>query len=229
MHAGMLAGELGVKQVVIPPLPGTFSAWGMLVSRPRIDRALTRITRLAQASPGELEALFDELEQSSAAALVADGFAVELIVHQRAADMRYQGQEHTVRVPIPRGTLDVQRLRLEFDSLHAKNYTFALEQTPVEIVNFRTVSAVELERPSLADVGEAGGFPAEASYSTRLVLFEGGPRRETRVYRRSELRPGFATAGPAIVEEPSATTVVPPGYGLTVDRFGNLLIRADAT
>ncbi len=229
MHAGMLAGELGVKQVVVPPFPGTFSAWGMLVSRPRIDRTLTRVTKLELAVPEDLEAVFDELERSTAASLAGEGFEPDSIVHQRAADMRYHGQEHTVRVAIARGSLDLGWLRSEFDRLHHKNYTFSLERTPVEIVNFRTVSAVELERPHLTGIGERGGSSAGLSFSTRRVLFESGSRVETRVYRRIELPAGFRADGPAIVEEPSATTVVPPGCGLAVDRFGNLLIRASAT
>jgi N-methylhydantoinase A len=227
MHAAALASELGVKRVVIPPFPGTFSAWGMLMTRPRVDLTRTRVTRLDTAHPGEIDEVFCELENEARGRLIEQGFASEQIAgHRRSLDMRYHGQEHTVRVPLPPGERVAQpTLEAAFHTLHRRSYTFALVDTPVEIVNFRTISTVEMPRPTMRRVRLGGNDATGGAESRRRrVDFGDGVRRETAILSRSSLPVGFAAVGPAIVEEASATTVVLPGQRLKVDRFGNLVI-----
>jgi N-methylhydantoinase A len=232
MHAAALAAELGVKRVVIPPLPGTFSAWGMLMTRPRVDLTRTRVTRLDSARPGEIDGVFRELEDEARARLVEQGFTIDQIAgHRRSLDMRYHGQEHTVRVPLA-AEQSVTRATLEeaFHDLHRRSYTFALVETPVEIVNFRTISTIEMPGPTSGWVRPAGGDRADGTGSgSRRVDFGDGVRRETSIFVRSSLPAGFAAAGPAIVEEASATTLVPPGQRFEVDRFGNLVIFGESS
>jgi N-methylhydantoinase A len=227
MHAAALAGELGVKRVVVPPFPGTFSAWGMLMTRPRVDLTRTRVTRLDAVQPGEIEEVFRELEEEAGARLIEQGFGSEQIAgHRRSLDMRYHGQEHSVRVPIPaQGGVVQPTLAEAFHALHRRSYTFALVDTPVEIVNFRTISTVEMPRPPMGRVRLGGSDAAGGAENRwRRVDFGDGVRRDTAIFGRSSLPAGFAAGGPAIIEEASATTVVLPGQRLAVDRFGNLVI-----
>jgi N-methylhydantoinase A len=227
MHAAALATELEVKRVVVPPFPGTFSAWGMLMTRPRVDLTRTRVTRLDAAQPGEIEEVFGELEDEACSRLIEQGFTSEQIAgHRRSLDMRYHGQEHTVRVPLaPEQRVVQTTLEQAFHELHRRSYTFALVDTPVEIVNFRTISTIEMPRPTMGRARLGGSEAAgTASSGSRRVDFGDGVRRETAIFTRSLLPGGFAAVGPAIVEEASATTVVLPGQRLDVDRFGNLVI-----
>ncbi len=229
MHAAPLASELGVKRVVIPPFPGTFSAWGMLMTEPRIDLTRTRVTRLDATTITEITEVFRELEAEAAAQLAAQGFERgDRIRHRRSADMRYYGQEHTVRVPIGNQEMALEALAASFHELHRRSYTFALADTPVEIVNFRTITTVELPRPALGRVMPSGnGAGHDAVIGTRNVDFGDGERISTVILARDALRPGFTVVGPAIVEEPSATTVVPPRQRLAVDHFGNLIVSPE--
>lgn len=226
-HAAALMEELGVRRVVIPPYPGAFSAWGMLLTEPRVDRVRTRVLHLEATTPGELERLFAEVEAEAVAALTAQGFAaVEIPSPRRALDMRYHGQEHTVEAPLANGaSLDHRSLTEAFHERHRRQYTFALEDTPVEIVNFRVTATASIARPALESVTMAGsGDPLKGQ---RQVYF-GDVACSTAIYDRALLPEGFAVAGPAIIEEPSTTTVVQPGQTVSVDDWGNLVIQERA-
>jgi N-methylhydantoinase A len=225
MHAAALAEELGVKRLIIPPFPGTFSAWGMLMSQPRVDLTQTRVTRLDTTTPDDLEQVFTSLESEAADRLLSQGFTADQIGdHRRNLDMRYHGQEHTVRVAVS-GSPDLAALETAFHERHRQSYTFALVGTPVEIVHFRTISMVQISRPGLGQpVSSHNGAPGRASQTSRTVDFGDGVRRETSIFVRSALFSGFMADGPAIIEEPSATTLVMPGQQLVVDPFGNLVI-----
>ena len=103
MHAAALGAELQVKRVVVPLHPGVFSARGMGVAEPRVDVAQTRTVALSALTAGELATLFEELEQEAKAVLAAEGIDPGAVRCERAADVRYRGQEHTVRVPFVPG------------------------------------------------------------------------------------------------------------------------------
>lgn len=224
MHAAALASELQVKQVVIPPRSGTFSAWGMLMARPRIDLTRTRVARVLPGIEGVLAGVFTELECEALAGFSEQGYRdVATIEHRRTLDLRYHGQEHTVRVPIDPGYTHAE-IESEFHRLHQQAYTFSLHGTLVEIVNLRIVSTVAFPdevSPVVTD-NQPSAMPA---FVTRMVDFGDGERRTTPVFDRTRLPVGCCIAGPAIVEELSATTVVLPQQTVSVDSFHNLIIR----
>jgi N-methylhydantoinase A len=223
MHAAALASELQVKQVVIPPRSGTFSAWGMLMAQPRIDLTRTRVTRVVPGVEAFLESLFAEIEQEAAARFADQGYATG-IDHKRALDLRYHGQEHTVRVPVEM-SVSSAGIEADFHRLHRQAYTFALEGTPVEIVNLRTVSTVAVADSTANRTIDAPQSLEIPGFTTRLVDFGDGMRQQTAVFERSTLPTGCCIAGPAIIEELSATTVVLPNQLVSVDSFSNLIIR----
>ncbi len=235
IHAAALAEELGVKRVVIPPYPGTFSAWGMLMTQPRVDLVQTRVLRLERTSPSELATIFAASEREAAGQLATQGFPPEAIAPaRRSLDMRYRGQEHTVEVPVTAGEggLDQEALAASFHARHRQRYTFALADTPIEIVNFRTITVARTTQPTI-EAGKRTHDPTQqACKGVRLVDFGAGPdhltptaeRSEASVYERGLLPVGFRAAGPLVVEEPSATTLVRTSQTLEVDHFGNLVI-----
>jgi N-methylhydantoinase A len=144
-------------------------------------------------------------------------------VFVRSADMRYAGQEHTVNVPAPEtGGLDAILSR--FHDLHEQLYTFRLA-SPIEFVNFRLTGFGSVRKPELARV-VADGDGSRALKATRAVDFDELGRRETAIYERSRLAAGAIVDGPAVVEEPAASTVVFPGQILRVDERGILVIEA---
>jgi N-methylhydantoinase A len=228
MHAAALAMELNIPEIIIPINPAVFSAWGMLLTDLRRDYIRTRVTRLDSAPPAEVQALFTELESLAAREFATDGIGGDRLVLQRFADMRYLGQEHTVKVPFPTGKVDAQALSNaveRFHETHEREYTYRLTSS-VELVNYHVVAFGLVPKPELAKLTATGRRPADAVRGTRIVDFDTHGVHDTTIYERNRLEPGMKIDGPAIVEEPATTIVVFPGQQATVDDYGNLRIHA---
>ena len=223
MHAGALAAELRVKRVVIPPFSGVFSAWGMCLTDPRIDVIQTRIMRSSAVDASEIDALFEGLEREAAEELGREP-GVGAVSFARSVDMRYDGQEHAVRVSASPGE-SVESIVESFHAEHRRAYTFDLLDTAVEFVTFHVAGLVTRDHvePAAAPVAELGSTPSPKGQ--RAVDFDIDGVHQTKVYERDELPVGFSAAGPLVVEEPTTTTLVHPGQTLEVDEAGNLVIE----
>ncbi len=229
LHAASLAEQLRLKQVIVPRAPAHFSAWGMLATDLRVDRVLTRVTPTATLDPDDLEAAFAALEREAFELLADQGVAPERISGWREADLRYAGQEHTVRVTVPaplRARDDLARLEAAFHEAHGRRYAFTLPEGRVEVVNLHAVGVGASDRLSPAKLRGAPDPGGPALKGERRVDFEAAGELPCPVYERDRLAPGTVIEGPALVEEPAAVTLVPPGWRLMVDGWGNLVLTA---
>ena len=229
LHASGVMRELGMRSLIIPRAPGHFSAFGMLFADLRVDSVRTRIVALDTVSFGELEQIFSEEEARGGEALRhAQAFTAGTAI-QRALEMRYVGQEHSVSVDIPVELFqreDRAGIKQRFDAQHAIRYGRSAPAEKAEIVNLRVGVIGRLPAPSLERVSRAADPSAHAALAgTRAVHFaELEKFVETTVYSRDLLRAGHRIIGPALVEEYASTTVVLPRDELLVDDFGNLVI-----
>ncbi|RLQ94829.1 hydantoinase/oxoprolinase family protein [Falsibacillus albus] len=227
MHALALAKDLGVKKVIVPVASSVFSAWGMLMTDLRHDYIQTFIKRLMNVDIAELNNEWRTLETNAYEQFDNEGLEEGKVLFTRFADMRYLGQEHAVKVPVPNGEWteeSITEITERFHQLHEKNFTFKLEETPVEIVNLHLTSFGQVKKPELKKLVGLTGSIEEAIKEARLVYYENEGWLTTKIYKRSLLPPGVQLEGPAIIEEPSASTVIYPDQTLTVDEYGNLLI-----
>lgn len=223
MHAAALAQELRIGRVIIPYAPGHFSAWGMLMTDPRQDFVRTLLVRSTDEGMAVVQAEYEDLEREAAAFFQEAGYDVRTVTAERHADMRYLGQEHTVRVPIPGGRLNRAEVEERFHLLHEQAYTFRLD-SKIEFVNFHVTGHVIRPNVDLRGfVPPLGGDGRPKG--RRLVRFANHGVVDSPIYERANLPAGAGIDGPAIVEEPAATTVVAPGQRLTVDGLGNLIIE----
>jgi N-methylhydantoinase A len=222
MHGAALGAELRVKRVVVPPRSGVFSAWGMLLTEPRLDLVQTRILRTSETDGAEVGALFEDLEQEAADRLAADNLAPDRLYHARSVDMRYAGQEHAVSVPVAAGPPDLAAIESDFHAEHERRYTFSLADTPIELVTFHLATHWRTPKPVLAPW--TGGVARPAPKGRRPVDFDVDGTHDTLIYERDELAAGFAADGPLVVEEETTTTLVHPGQTVEVDPYGNLLL-----
>ncbi|MGN7177570.1 hydantoinase/oxoprolinase family protein [Cytobacillus sp. SAFR-174] len=228
MHAPALAKELGVKKVIVPVASSVFSAWGMLMTDLRHDYIQTYIRRLNQLDPIELNKEWNSIETQALKQYQEEGVSEEDVLFTRFADIRYIGQEHTVKVPVPNGEWSeeiISEVVERFGDLHEQHYTFKLEGTPTEIVNLHLTAFGKVLKPELKRLTSTSRDAQEAYKETRPVYFEHTGWVETKVYYRSLFGKGMKISGPAIVEEPSASTVIYPDQSLTVDEYGNLIIE----
>ncbi|MFF1593965.1 hydantoinase/oxoprolinase family protein [Streptomyces sp. NPDC058286] len=227
MHAVEIARELGVEEIVVPRFPGAFSAWGMLGTEVRRD--LTR----QFFTPGD--ALDGTAMAEALARLETDGLAVlgeqqvpaERRRVEHAVDMRYEGQDYTLTVPLegadePAGERFLTSVAARFAALHERRYGHATPEAPVEFVTLRTTALGALPPlEATAFAPEPGEAPAAR---TKPVVFDGAAH-DTPVLRREHLAAGAHLAGPAIIVEATSTTVVPPDATVTVDANGFLVIK----
>jgi N-methylhydantoinase A len=232
MHAAALGRELRVRRIVVPTVPAVFSAWGMLMTDLRNDYIRTMVARTDHIKPAELSGIFAEMEKEAAEELAAEKVKKDVptklaMVFQRFADMRYMGQEHTVKVPIPSGELtekEMQEINERFHQLHEHAYTFRLE-SPVELVNFHLTALGQVEKPKITRLNKDEARSVEEAFKgERQVMFD-DTFQATPTYERDRLPVGATLSGPLIVEEPAATTVVFPGQRLSVDEYGFLHIE----
>ncbi|MFE0153955.1 hydantoinase/oxoprolinase family protein [Nonomuraea sp. NPDC059007] len=226
MHAAFIARELGITDVVVPRFPGAFSAWGMLEADVRRDLTHPFFRPQAGVDGGEMAALLRELEGQALAALAGQGVPEERRRVEHAVDMRYEGQDYTLTIPLldaaePAGPGFLAALAARYAEAHTGRYGHATPEAAVELVMLRSTGFGTFPKTAAAP-GAAGRAQAPA---VRDVIFNGEVHR-TPVLRRADL--DGELAGPAIVVEETATTVIPPGCRATVDVNGFLLIKVNS-
>lgn len=230
LHISLVARELGVRRVVVPPIPSVFSALGMLLADVRFDVVETGIRTVRRSGADEVEAAFEALEAECEQRLTGGALRFESLEFLRAADMRYVGQEHTVTVAVPStapGADSAAALKRAFDAAHEQRYSHSAPDEPAQIVSLRVSAVGRLTKPDLVKVpdGDRVPPPAARTGSREVVFAPGTGAVSTPVYARAALLAGNRITGPAVIEEPTATTLLRPGDSLEVDGFGNLLLE----
>lgn len=228
LHAAELAKDLGVKKVIIPVSSSVFSAWGMLMTDLRHDYIQTHVQLLEQKNLGELDRQWAEMEQIAYEEFENEFVPKERVSFVKFVDLRYIGQEHTVKVAIE----DWDKMELEsildtFHELHKQAYSFNLPESSVEIVNLHLTSYGAVEKPKIAKLDISADEIRDEKVEERKVYFHNVGWINTPIYKRKKLPSGFTIQGPAVVEERSASTVILEGQRLTVDVYGNLIIETE--
>jgi N-methylhydantoinase A len=233
VHAAAVAEELGMRRIIVPARPGAFSALGLLCTDVLHDYIRSELGGLDRLDPAHAEKLFREIEAKAASELAEEGLDPSAAVFERDLDMRYAGQGYELRVPLSglwRNTLDAAALkaaRARFDEVHEKIHGHAAKEKPVEVVSYRlrVRVAVPKYQPQALPAAAPSAPPPAAIKGTRRVAFEADKTLDTTIYDRDKLNVGVSFAGPAIVEQFDATTVVPLGWRAFVDRHGNLILE----
>ncbi|MFD7733818.1 hydantoinase/oxoprolinase family protein [Kitasatospora phosalacinea] len=226
MHAVEIARELGVREVVVPRFPGAFSAWGMLGTEVRRDLTRQFFTTDSDLDGDAMAAALAALAAEGLAALADQGVPAERRRVEHAVDLRYEGQDYTLTVPLtgpaePSGPGFAKAVADRFAEQHERRYGHATPGAPIEFVALRSTALGAL--PALAATPyrpQPGEPPAPVA---KQVVFDGRPV-ETPVLRREFLAAGEHLAGPAVIVEATSTTVVPPDATVDVDRNGFLVI-----
>ena len=220
LHAAAVAAELGIAKIAIPPLPGAFSALGLLIAERRHDASRTLATALSEARIEDIEAVLRPLRARARAALVADGLEESRVRLETVLDMRFEGQAFELSVPVD-GALDsTEALAARFREAYLERYGVE-DKDPVEIAVYRVVGRGPAGDIALPEMAAAGGGGSETG---RRRAWFGGRWRETAIHDRARLAAGDRVSGPAIVEEAGATALVPPGFAATAHPSGSLIL-----
>jgi N-methylhydantoinase A len=231
MHACALAEELSIPRILIPMATGQFSALGMLLSDIRHDLARVSLSLATDLDAATVEGRYQELVAEGRGTLADEGVTQAQMAFQRSLDMRYVGQEYTVTVPVPDELCGdwLPPIRAEFDRLHERTYGHASAEEPVEVVTLRLTAFGRMPELELQALPDGGATPPDKARRGELpVYFEiNHTFVDCRVYNRDALLAGNVIAEPALVLEAGATTVLNPGFRLTVTPLGSLLITRE--
>lgn len=229
VHASAIAREIFVPVVIVPKFPGTFSALGMLMASWCQDFARTLMGRLGTLKADSVMEVFAGLRRSGEAQIARDGIAKAEAGFSYFAHLRYIGQEHTIPIPVEGPDMltgDLAPLRAKFHDEHGKRYAQCAPEESMEIVSLRLVVTAERSETVAENWLNEPFLPEGAiDESCREVVFDDPTRAEiARVFWRAGLPAGSVIAGPAIIEEPNATTLIRPGDVALVDPRGHLII-----
>lgn len=221
LHAVPVAMECGITRVLVPVEPGTLCARGILLSDVSLDLVRSEIMPATEAGWPRAAAHLAAMEDAGRTWLDAEHIAPDRRRFDRVIEARYKGQNHEVQVRLSDGPPARTDFLDGFAAAHRREYGYAIEGHPVEIVNCRLKSVGLVDRPSPRFTGGTG---TPQPKSRRRVHFDDG-WHETPIYDRTTLAVGATLAGPAVIDEMSATTVLPAGWTLRVDPAGNLILE----
>ena len=229
LYACDLARELGCDTVVVPPLPGYASAFG--ATRVNVKHEFTRAIHKVgdELDYDQLNTDIDELVVKAEETLIKEGIEKDRINIRRMLDVKYFSQCSFFTVDMPDERIsDLEEITVIFMDKMKQAYGYNLPPgyAPVEIVNLRVVATGGIVRPELAKLNGSGDMNA-ASKKNRQVWFKDSGFVDTAIYERSKLPRGASFAGPAIIEQPDTTTVMPQGTNCTVDDYGNFIIKVN--
>ncbi|WP_433516309.1 hydantoinase/oxoprolinase family protein [Nonomuraea sp. CA-143628] len=224
-HAAMLAEEVGITHIVVPPTAATFCALGAAGADLRRDFARSLRRRLDPTSAARLADVLGELSGQARAWLTEQSASAAGSSLSYSADMRYSGQAYELRVALDPGRFEVAAISEAFHAEHERLYGFRDQHAPIELGTARLgVVGPVAELPSAA-VPPGTGRPAP--HGRRQVLLDGA-WHAADIHLRTALGVGDAFDGPAIVEQDDTTVVVPPGWSGDVDGAGNLHLHRKA-
>jgi N-methylhydantoinase A len=228
LHGCDVAARLGIDRVICPPSAGVASALGLLMAPARIDRVATIARTLSAIDVARLERAFRNLERDAQAVIDATTVKKAKVSVARAADLRFVGQGFELVTKLPRGPYDqesLEKIRAAFTAEYRRTFGHVPPVADVEIINIRVAVSAPVATGKL-NVASGGGSRARPLKGRRKAWVGSQSKfAALPVYDRYALNIGARIVGPAIVEEPSSTLIVPPRARAHVDRAGNVIVE----
>jgi N-methylhydantoinase A len=222
MHACDLAQVLRIPKVIVPAYPGGLSALGILISDVVKDHSRTVLLRVRELPEKELDRLFAGLQSSVGAELQKEGWKGRA-VFEKSCDLRYRGQGYELNLRYGRDLLG------RFHAEHRRRYGYSSPEREIEIVTVRLRARVpspeKLAKMKIRPMTSKSMTEGAQSQSSMGRVWFDGKEHDARIMARESLKPGKSYRGPAVITEYSATTVVPPGLRMQVDKAGNLIVE----
>ena len=224
LHAALVAEEIGIPRVIVPPFPGTFSALGALCSALAKDRSTTLLATLDENVLAAASQILEALAVEVAREFAAEGTDAASLVEERQFDLRYKGQAHELTISVPAGA-SLPDVKERFEAAFERQFGRRDSDRGIEVVNIRLIGRIPIPKPVWARTSGGLGRPS----GERPVIVD-GVAMACPVWTRDNIAADAVIDGPAVVEEMSATTFVPPRWRLTLGAIGQLeLTRIKST
>ena len=224
MHAVWLAEELEINEIIVPNDPGTFSAWGMLQTDIRRDLTVNFYQNFQSLEKGKLLESYNKLKNEASELLKSEYVSESDMNFNLTADMRYIGQEYYVNVNLTE-PFNLEDINKNFHDTYEKQYGHSTPEGPCEFINLRLIALGKIQKSgSINSISE----DKESLDTMRKIIFN-QKSHDTKVFSRHKIEKNNKFTGPAVIEESTATTVVPPNYNIIKDDFGNVIITKDSS
>lgn len=226
LHACEVARDMGIRQVLMPPSPGTLCSLGLLMADTKFDLSCSNLTPAQPDSLEKAQKIFRDLLAEGNALLDKEHVAQDKRQYTYTVDCRYmrQNYEIPIQITMPFDKASMDNMIEQFNREHEHAYGYCNREMPVQMVNFRISAIGVMEKPDLAEVALQPDAELPQPMEVRKVLFD---REEafvdTNVYRRSDLKAGVTIQGPAILEQMDSTCVIPPQWQAYTDAYHNII------
>jgi len=229
LYACDIAREVGLADVVVPPLPGYASAFGALRVDVRHEFVKPIFTLESQLDYDKLNKEMDELVKKATETLKKEGIEEKNMVIQRLADVKYWSQSTHFSVDVPPGK--IKDLKVITDNFLAAmktkfGYTLPLGYVETELVNLRVIATGIIAKPKMVEVTRGGNIK-DAMKKPRKVWFRDYGFVDSDIYERNLIPIGATFEGPAVLEQQDTTTVIPPRTHIQVDKYANIVINVE--
>ncbi|MGZ5829908.1 MAG: hydantoinase/oxoprolinase family protein [Xanthobacteraceae bacterium] len=227
LHAATIAQKARIRRVMIPRFASAYCSFGMQLPDYSHDYVRSYSTYAEEIDIAKANALFAEMIKEGATALANAGIPRDRMTFVRSIDMRYMGQFHEVEVPAPATDLDeasVTRLIEAFHARHNERYSFSVPDRRVEMLYFRVGAVGAIPKVRLKEIGRVNGARPSVKGKRRAYFGKTNGWVGVDVYDGAALSAGTRISGPAILEEPTTTILVPHAFTCEVDKFGNFLL-----
>ena len=222
MHAVWLAEELEINEIIVPNDPGTFSAWGMLQTDIRRDLTVNFYQNFQSLEKDKLLESYNKLKNEATELLKSENVSESEMNFNLTADMRYIGQEYYVNVNLTE-PFNLKDINKNFHDTYEKQYGHSTPEGPCEFINLRLIALGKIQKSgSINSISEE----KESLDTMRKIIFN-QRSHDTKIFSRHKIETNSKFAGPAVIEESTATTVIPPNYNIIKDDFGNIIITKD--
>src|SRR6185503_7543552 len=221
LHGAALASELGIAEVICPPIPGAFSALGLIGTDLKRDYVQTLYVTTDTVDPATLEAAFVALERKGAAMLDRARVAAERRRFERSVDARYARQSYELLIPVPSRPierLEIREIAETFHNRHLQTYGHDNRSEPVQIVSVRLAAIGTIPPLLIRDMPARSG--TDAAKSKRQLWFREAGAVDATIFDRRRMPPGLKLAGPVVIESLESTILVPPGWQARMNEDG---------
>ena len=227
LHAAELIEELMIEKSLIPKAPGLLAAYGLLTEDMRRDFVQTHVMNCEGGFYEILNKEFRRLEDEAETWFDKEGIDKEKRRMEYFLDMRYQGQNHEIRVPFSfDDSSDENSVRKAFTEAYERLYSFSSDDM-VQIVNFGLSAIGDIVYPAVPEDEYHGEECSAAVTGERKVYIGSGEFENYKIYDRDLLGNGNIVHGPAIVEQMDSTTIIPNGMKGTVDKNLNIMLERE--
>jgi len=219
-HACLVADSLGMTRLLLHPLAGVLSAYGMGLADIRALREQSVEVPLGEAVSGDVTGMLERLAEAARAEVAGQGIADDRIEMRQRLHLRYEGTDTSLEVDFA----TAPAMADQFAELHRLRYGFTMPEKGL-IVETAAVEAVGVSEETVEHSVPGARTEASATAVAQVAAHMDGVSHQTPVFAREDLTPGATLDGPAIISEAVATTIVEPGWQATLSARGDLVLE----